>query len=461
MLSVALCSCAAAPNGEEAPPAGSERQGFNIALVVIDACRADKLGCYGYERPTSPFIDSVASDPDAVIFRRHYVQGAWTKASTASLFTGLFVHQHGVVLGHVETQRTGQWREYKTQVLPSDHVTLAERLQSAGYETFGVVKSSHLEPEYGFDQGFSDYYTPAQIGKDEKRVSKFVELARRSKGRFFGYLHLNACHHPFETWARDEEYMARFGFGYDEPARQSAGVDFTTAEISHDIKHGRLELDEQDVRFLRLLYDAQLRWTDEQLIGPLIAGLREYDLYDDTLLVITADHGEELYEHRGYAHGHALWDEVVRVPLIVKFPKGKRPDILGQEVAALTRSIDLLTGFLALIGEPAPEGVDGLPVFHGVFAEFAIAETKREWALIREGHKLIAGEREPRLFDLSRDPAEERDLAASEPERVDAMQAWFEELRLAGAGRAVPAPVVETTLTEEAEERLRSLGYLP
>jgi len=479
LLLVAIPSCGPAPDSATAGGNGGDARGadtspvalpggrsggssgrYNVAIVVLDACRPDKLGCYGFERETSPNIDRLAADPDSLIYRRHYVQGAWTKASVASIFTGLFVHQHGVVLGHEETQRTGAWREYTTQVLPDTHVTLAERMKAEGYATFGVVKSYHLTPEYGFSQGFDDYYTPKEIGKDARRVQRFLELASEANGPFFGYLHLNACHYPFFEDNRDEAYMRQYATGYDEAARRAAGIDFTTSEISHEIKKGMLTLDPADVAYLNLIYEAQLRQVDEILVGPLIEGLRAAGLYDDTLVVLTADHGEELYDHRGYAHGHALWEEVIHVPMIVKFPKGARPPVPGREVTALTRSIDFYPSVLAFIGAPAPQGLPGVPVLQGVYPSFSVSETKRDWSLTEEGWKLIWRKEGESLFHLDEDPTELTDLAASEPSRVRAMEEEFEKLKEADASTSVPAPTVETTLDEDAVENLRALGYI-
>ena len=218
--------------------ASRDPEAFNVLIVVLDALRPDKLGCYGFERPTSPAIDALAADPDAVVYRNHHVQGAFTKSSTASLFTGLFPFQHGVVEGHT-AKKEEDWRDVSTQVLAPSLETLAERLGERGLHNWGVVKSRHLVPDYGFAQGFDAYFGPAEVKNDDDRAEKVLELIDDAPRRFFGYVHFSATHHPYKEDDRDRAYLERFGFEYDEPARKAVGVDFTTPAIKHDILEGR------------------------------------------------------------------------------------------------------------------------------------------------------------------------------------------------------------------------------
>ncbi|MHC4217898.1 MAG: sulfatase [Planctomycetota bacterium] len=449
--------------GSAGPPssdAATERRTPNILIVVLDACRPDRLGCYGYERETSPAIDELSRDPDAVLFGRHYVQGAFTKSSTASLFTGLYVFQHGVVKGHVMRESPDRPRFFPSQILSDDFDTMPERLQRLGYGTFGVVKSHHLYAKYGFGQGFDDYYSPQQVGGELARVEKTIQLLGRTREPFFGYLHLAACHHPFPSGLRHRGFMEKYGFDYDEQARQEAGVDFTSAAIMHAIANGDVGLEPDDVRFLDLIYDAQLRVVDEYLVAPLVGALKAMDLYDDTLIVVTADHGEELYDHDGYAHGHALWDEIIRVPMIVKFPRGRKPTDLQRRVDAPTQAVDVLPSLLALADGAADEDLPGENIFSGDFLGTAYSETESEWALVRGDDKLIGGGDSTYLFNLASDPTERSNRAETESGRVAAMRAAAEALRGGVALGPQSAPVVETQLSPESVKALRSLGYI-
>jgi arylsulfatase A-like enzyme len=462
LTGVAACKSTAPGRGITMPP------DFSILLIVLDACRADKMGLYGFGRATSPGIDALGRDPDAVVFRRHYVQGTWTKPSTASLFTGLFVHQHGLTMSGIRTSGShekvaGEGQMLRTQALLPSLYAMAEWLRDAGFVTFGVVKSHHLVPQYGFARGFREYYTPNDVpGGDRSLADKFIEVLDRYPARVFGYLHVNACHNPFPEMYRDPEYIARYGFPYDERARQAARVDFTTADIQYRIRRGTLELSDDDVRFLHLVYEAKLRWTDRHLVSPLLETLQAHHRYDNSLIIVTADHGEELYDHKGFGHGAALWEAIIHVPLIVKFPKGHKPPVLPREVNALTASVDLLPSILALLGIAPPPALPGRPILQAVPSGPVLAEQGHasgeiaEWALIQDDYKLIDSGHKAHLFNLAQDPAERSDLAAVDPARVQALRTATEKLR----GPSVQAPVVETQLSPAAIEQLRSLGYL-
>lgn len=452
-----LLACSPAQRVPAERPPGSPP---DILVIVLDACRADHMGCYGYERETTPAIDALASDGDSAIFRRHYVQGAWTKASTASFFSGLFVFQHGVLLGEVMTEDPRNPGRFMTQLLDERLDTMAERLGEIGYHTVGVAKSRHLVPSLGFAQGFDEYLSPDDEDTDEGRVAAMLRLIRESPAPFFGYLHLSGCHHPFPVQYRDADFMERYGKNvrYDEARRREAGVDFTDGEMKHRILDGDVHLNPADVEFLNLVYDAELRQVDRRYVGPLIDGLKRMGRFDDMLIALTADHGEELYEHEGYAHGHALWEEVIHVPLVVKFPRGTRPGRLGRETDRVTQSIDLLPSFLALAGATPAGDLPGTDIFGGEPRGFAFSQTKNGWALVRDREKLIWENETPKLFDLLADPRERRDLAAEQPEEVESMQQAQEALRAHLASSS--APEADTQLDEDAIEELRSLGYL-
>lgn len=450
LLLWALAGCAPGPVENHFP---------GVLIIAVDALRADRVGVYGYERHLTPAIDAFAADPDAVVFRRHYVQSTATKGSTASLFTGLFPFQHGVVWNQemVEGASAGQ---YATQVLSEDLETLAEWFQELGFYTFGVVKSRHQVPEYGFSQGFADYYGPEELGGDGKRVRKTLELTRNAPGPFLGYLHLAGVHHPFRMRERHEEVMKEYGFPYDESARAEQGVDFTTSKIKFRINEEGLLLNEEDVRYLNVLYDAKTRRMDQRYLEPLIEGLKEMGHYDDMLIIITADHGEELYDHKGYAHGHALWDEVIHVPFIVKFPRGKKPAALAKEIDAVTQSIDVLPSLLSFHGHTVPEGLPGTDIFLGQPRGSSFAEMRGGWALIQERYKLINTQGSSFLSDHHEDPQEQANLALHNVEQLESMRNAVTALRQWVAIRPQEAPVKEHAPSPEAIEALKSLGYL-
>jgi arylsulfatase A-like enzyme len=450
-----------------------------VLIVVVDALRADRVGAYGYPLETTPTIDRLAADPDAVLFRRHHVQGTWTKSSTASLFTGLFAFQHGVMEGHEPLTggkvRGGEARDaqerggrergrkapyFTTQVLDASFETMAERLKTLGFSTFAISKSRHLMPEYGFGQGFERFFGPRETTSEGQRVEKLLEVAARAEAPFFGYLHLIGPHHPYPPSSRDEAFMERHGFPYDEAARVAAGVSFQTAEIKHRINRGGLRLTPDDARFLNLVYDAKARRVDAEFLADLVEGLKRLGVYDNMLLIVTADHGEELYDHAGYSHGHALWQEVIHVPLIVKFPRGRRPAGLPSEVEYLTRSIDLYPSILAFAGQRIPPELPGEDVFDGDGPRFALCEQRGEWALIEGGYKLIELQAGPHLFDLAQDPGEKVNLAPSDAARLATLRLVSEGVRRSVVVPPREADWIGTELDEEDVEALKGLGYM-
>ena len=198
---------------------------------------------------------------------------------------------------------------------------------------------------------------------------------------------------------------------------------------------------------------------DREYVKPVVEGLKELGRYDDTLLIVTADHGEALYEHQDYAHKGKLSETVLHVPLIVKFPHGRKPASLGAEMSALTRSIDLLPSLLAYLGQPVTEDLPGMQIFQGAEPDFSLAEKNGAWALLRDGFKLIRSTSEVQLFDLAVDPGEQSNLAEEMPERVSRMEKFAADV-FARRGDLPVSPDVETALDEETLEDLRSLGYV-
>ena len=436
---------------------------FDIAIITLDACRPDTLGCYGCPRATSPELDALAADPDSVRFLNHHVQGAWTKSSVASLFTGVYVHEHGLVYGHEPEGEVGGKKTYRVQAISDAYETIAERLRPMGFTTLGIVKSYHLAAEFGFAQGFDIYLGRDEIHSDEERVTEYLERVgsvRARGGRSFSYVHLNACHNPFEGRDRDPEYMKQNEFPYDEEARRRAGLDFDTADIGRLINKGKLALTPEDSRFARLIYEAKLRGVGKRLVGPLVEGLRASGLYDDTLLIVTADHGEELYDHQGWGHGHALWEEIVHVPLIVKFPRGRRPMELTGPIAHLTQAVDLLPSIVRFAGGAVPQQLPGTDIFSGGSRGWSVSETRHDWALTEGPWKYMDGRAGVRLYRLDEDPAEQRNLASEHPEQVADMKAKVEALFTQYAGQTHAGREFDTTLDPKKEEVLRSLGYL-
>ena len=214
---------------------------------------------------------------------------------------------------------------------------------------------------------------------------------------------------------------------------------------------------------LSAVYEAVLRKSDEDNIARMVDGLRRSGLYDRTLLVVTSDHGDELYDHGGLEHGRTLWNEVLHVPLVVKFPKGARPASLPARVERVTQSIDLYPGLLGAVGIEPAKGIAG----HDLFAdtartEVAYSQAPGLWSLVDFPYKAIVLERRKRaeLYDFAADPRETTDLAATKSDELRRLVRLGEGLRKALPKLGASTPEGELALDPETIEQLRSLGYI-
>jgi arylsulfatase A-like enzyme len=471
---------AAAP-AAQAPP-------FNIVVVLIDTLRADHLGAYGYDRPTSPVFDALARE--ATLFEGVTAQAPWTKPAVASLMTGRFVHHHGVV-----TSR---------DALADDAHTLAEALRDRGYRTAAFSGNPWITPEFRFDQGFAEFESGRAMGpqltvlyrtlrrldrvthldlarlafwgasanlgnsaRDQQLTDAAVEWIgqQRAETPFFLYVHLIGPHDPYDP---PLEYVRRFrepGWdGRKGPTKPPARVqtDFDTAQPLADAERAALVAQ----------YDGAIAFADEQL-GRLVDALRRSGQLERTLLVVTADHGEEFYEHRNWRHGNQLYNEVVHVPLMFRFPAN--PQAARRSDLAMT--VDVFPTLLALVdGAPVDDpALDGRPLFAAGAGEAAPAVFAEHWwfdggtyssRMIRRGgmkllesHDDARGQDRTELYDLATDASEQRNLLEN-PTAVSENSLGELQGLLARYGDKVSvASAVKVDVEQSTKERLRQLGY--
>lgn len=421
--------------GAETAPRGR----WNVILFSIDTLRADHLGAYGYPRPTSPRLDELAAE--GLLFERVSSQAPSTLLSHAAMLTGQIPQHHGA--SHI-----------RLRPLPESAVTLAEILAGAGYETASWNGGGQLDRAFGLAQGFGHY----EEGPDpfswarEKAEAWLAEREERRETRpFFLFLHTYEAHHPYTP---DEEDLALFADGYAGRLPHQITIPMLEA-----INQGRAPLAPEDLAFIIAAYDAEIHAVDRGF-GQLLDFLRQRDLLEKTLIVVTSDHGEEFSEHGQVGwHSHTLYEELLRVPLILRLPEARWA---GRRPARRVRSIDIAPTVLDLLGLPAASSFDGrslLPLAEGGEPEEAPAIAFRDTAA-GEIFEALAFRRfklaEGRLFDLEDDPWERRDLAAADPATLAALRA---ELKRQVARRSGPAPAAPAHLGDEELERLRALGY--
>lgn len=421
-----------------APPVPPER----VVLISIDTLRPDHLGTYGYARPTSPNLDAFAAG--GAVFLDVTSPSPWTLPSHASLLTGLYPGRHGLVSSRAQ--------------LPETVTTLAAHLAARGFATAAVVHSNYLSRVFGLDRGFQRFrYVQESVSQREPSreiTDQALAWAAEMHGqRSLLFVHYYDVHSDYRSLP---EYETQF-------VRPYAGtVDGTTAQLLEARRSGR-HFDDADVQHLIDLYDAGIRQMDDEL-ARLLRGLAEDPR---TLVIVTADHGEEFLEHGGVLHGRTQYQELVRVPLIVRGPGVPR----GVRVTRTASLVDVMPTILGALGVEVPSGLDGAdlaPAWRGAGAELDTrylsseadhnnAEPDVMRAVRHRRHTLhfdrLTGT--TTLFDLGVDPREQTDVAPAHPTITEQLRAQLERFRQAHVetGGAV-------TLTPEQQERLRSLGYV-
>jgi arylsulfatase A-like enzyme len=436
----------------------------NVIVIAIDTLRADHLSCYGYAQNRTSSIDALAGS--GVRYASAFAEASWTRPSMATILTGLYPSSHGAV--------------HKADSLPDRVDTLAEILARGGYYTAGFADNINIAPTFNFQQGFAEYHYLAPV---------LLFNASEPAAQLALYSGLRLLHERFLARRVDVRH-------YYQPAET------VTAEAMHWLETTGLRerpfflflhyMDPHDPYFVhpfngegyarvanpnpapgvadkyRALYDGEIAYLDEEL-GVLLRDLKTRGLYDGTLIILTADHGEEFHEHGGWWHGTTLYDEQTHVPLIVKAPGGEGA---GGVVTDLVTSLDIAPTVLAASGISVPKTMqgralalqpDGSPGRDSVFAEEDFEGNVLQAVRTPAWKFIIANPGNPRglepeeLYDLGHDPGEQRDVATSSVAQRDRM--------LATLGRTVLEARAQAGTTEQGKidaatnDRLRALGY--
>lgn len=395
----------------------------NVLVVTIDTLRADRVGAYGYAAAQTPALDALAAR--GARFANATTTTPLTLAAHTSLFSGQFPTGHGV------RDNTGFYVEASVQ-------TLAETLKARGFATGGFVSAFVLDGRWGIAQGFDEYFDDFDLSEDtgpgldaiQRRGAEVVDkatawLAQQGERPFFAWVHLYDPHAPYDPPA---EFAARF------PATMQGA------------------------------YDAEIAYADAQ-VGRLLASLERAGRLNDTLVVVLADHGEQLGQHQEQAHGFFVYDAAVQIPLILA-----GPGVPARVVPGQVRIVDVMPTVLDLLGAETPGAVHGTslrgamngePVDLLAFAETWYPRFHFGWSELRAVRDakfkfVLAPTRE--LYDLSADPGETKNLAATDTARADAME---RALRGLVARTSQPtAAAAPRPIDAAAEQKLRALGYV-
>jgi arylsulfatase A-like enzyme len=452
LLGAALFACGSGGASDKPSEPSSGELPPNILLISIDSLRADHLGCYGYERPTSPAIDALGQE--GVIFGEAISQAPWTLPSHASLLTSLY-------------GRTHQTNDISRQ-LPSQVPTIASELSKAGYETAAVVSGTFMKKQFGLNSGFDHYDDDiAEMSHKESHEAvtspgihqKAEEFLADVQEPFMLFLHYWDVHYDYDP---PPPYDTKFDPDYEGSITSKSFL-----------KNRRIQpgMAEADLDHVVSLYDGEIGWVDEH-IAKLLANLEASGLDERTIVILTADHGDEFFEHGGKGHSHSLYHELVHVPLIIRGP-GITP---GGRISAPVELIDIMPTILDLTGLDAPEGLQGRSLKHAlggaelpsqpVFSETTRARIKKpdpwaeSWSVQNGQLKLIQhgegpnGEpaRPDERYDLAADPREQSSLGGEANPLEEAMERWMARVPL-GLG-------TENNGVDKATmEQLKAHGY--
>lgn len=451
---------------KDAPAATLEPTGKpmgNVLWIVVDAMRPDHLGMYGYHKPTSPFLDEWSKD--AFVFLHHTVNAPWTRPSTASMLTGLFPSGH-------QTQ-TDESR------LPDGIRTVGMDLKKLGYQTAAVVGNGNGSSIAGLDRGFDDYVDTKTAWKRLPNASevyeeglKWFDGRRAKKKNWFMFMFAVDPHDPYHA---PPEYEAQWlPKGFEGEPRRNAHWEYKN-------NYSKAERDS-----MLAVYDAAIRYTDDRT-REFLAALEKRGLLENTTIIITADHGDGFGEHGYYLHAHHHYDEITRVPLLIKSPAWK-----GQGyVFHSTQHVDLLPTLVAGGGGTPRAGLPGsdltkllqAPVdperlLLSEYNAFGIRRSMLVNQLFRVILQLPADEAEflrkiPRkdllpsvnfeapvlhVYDRQKDPLDKKNLGAKPPEAARKMAASLRSFmeNAPAANRDVDPKKLPKAVIDD----LRSLGYV-
>jgi arylsulfatase A-like enzyme len=432
------------------PPKALPLERPDLLVYVVDTLRADRLGLYGDPRPTSPRLDAFAKR--ALVFEDAWAQASWTRPATASMLTGLHPAQHGAL------------RE--TQALAPDQVTLAELLAAQGYRCGAFVANHLVGGRYGFDQGFHSWNAgdPGLYGASASELGeRALEWLDAGEGPSLLYLHTMEPHSPYDPPA---DAMAPFELPGYQGDRDTRAL----------LRLGQLgELSEQGLAFLEARYAGEIR-TNDAAFGELLDALERRGRLERTLVVFVSDHGEELLDHGGTEHAKTLYQELLRVPLLVGLPGSARR---AERIPDPVQQIDLLPTLLGLLALDPPPGLPGRDLSARwlgqaaearppplLFAEerftvtdkLAVRSGSLKLILNNDGTDLWRGGTHVELYDLAEDAAEGRNLVGARPVGEAFLRQELERFRRRHAERSAEAAPLE--LTPEELEQLRALGYV-
>ena len=415
----------------------------NVLLISLDACRADRLSCYGHENETSPFLDELAKQ--GVRYSNAFVNTHGTPPSHTTILSSLYQETHRVQFNDFPR------RDARRFLIPSNVTLLQELLRKEGYVTIGVTAGGYMSGNLGFARGFDVFQEDVKgIESCARILENYIRKHAPNDRPIFALFHTYEIHSPYNPPHGYREIFGTYQSDF-EPSSENLLL----------VNAGKLEVNDQDVQLINSMYDAGIRYTDDTL-RKLFRSLTSLRFFDNCLVIITSDHGEELGERGRFVHGDQLYDSLIHVPLIVTGTSVPQGTVDNR----LVSTIDIAPTVLEYAGLPVPTDMEGrnflIPKKNGstddedaVFSQYEghrYSIRTASWKLIRN---LDVGTTE--LYDLRNDPQETQNVIAAFPERRAQLESRL--LNWKQNRKRLPHIAPAVTFDEEDLERLRSLGY--
>lgn len=397
----------------------SNFSGYNVLFVSFDALQASHTSCLGYFRKTTPNIDKFAKE--GFLFKQAIAQASWTLPSSMSWFTSLYPSEHKL-LNKYSTYTENEKVLSDLSKLSPGVITLAEVLKKEGYATGAFTGDAGVSAKFGFGKGFDIYVDDAKFAGFDHSIPAAVKWIKENKDKkLFIFLHGYDSHGQYDPPAGytrkflDFKYRGQLKGGKEEQGRFR----------EEGLENGSIQLSDEDARFWRALYDEKISDADAKF-GDFIEELKNLGLFKKTIIILTADHGTEFYEHKRFDHGFSLYEELIHVPLVIYLPGEEGGRVINDQA----RSIDLMPTILDLLkikvsdevksqmrGVSLKPALEGRYLILNAFSEtdYRLFTHKRSirtpdgWKLI---YTLESDQKE--LYNLNNDPAEQRNLIGVE-----------------------------------------------
>lgn len=422
----------------------------NVLVYLIDTLRADHLKTFNAKtRVTTPGLDQLVQK-GAAVFDSAHTQENWTKPSVATLLSSLLPWEHQAVTTEA--------------VVPASVELLPERLKKLGFYTGAFIANGYVSDKFGFKQGWDTYRNYIREGRPTR--AKFLAgdvvdwLDKRPRDKpFMLYVHAIDPHVPYIP---SKEFLSRY-----DPAPYDGVVNFSRdSTLLEKIKIGKIKLKDRDKEHLEALYDSEISYHDLHF-RSILAALEKRALFEDTMIVLVADHGEEFWDHGSVGHGHSVYEELLRIPMIIRLPGVTQATRSVQSSSGL---VDIVPTVLDALGAALPEGLSGrslLPELRGESPDappVAVSGFMDGWRTLVIGDLKLIQRTEKRFMvhRLADDPSEQKDVAEQLPITTRYLRGQM-GLALAGAEAEVKKRVPKaekTKIDAQTEAQLKALGYV-